>query len=111
MDPLHQFKKGVTTLVILDALEHGPRYAYGLRQQASKRTRGAFQFSEGALYPLLHSLQRKRWVNATRRHVAGRDRRYYTITPAGRHALTQLRRDWQLLTRALHQLTARPRRA
>ncbi len=109
MDPLHQFKKGVTTLVILDALEHGPRYAYGLRKHAYQRTRGAFQFSEGALYPLLHSLERKRWVKSTRRDVAGRDRRYYTITPAGRHALAQLRRDWQLLTRALHRLTTRRR--
>ena len=68
-DTLRQLKKGVTTLIVLDALEHAPLYGYGLRQEAYKRTRGTFNFSEGALYPLLHSLERKRWVKATRREV------------------------------------------
>ncbi len=108
-DTLRQLKKGVTTLIVLDALEHAPLYGYGLRQEAYKRTRGTFNFSEGALYPLLHSLERKRWVKATRREVAGRERRYYTITAAGRQSLTQLRRDWRFLMRSLKRLTT-PRR-
>ncbi len=107
MDTLRQLKKGVTTLIVLDALARGPRYAYDLRRETFHRTRGAFQFSEGALYPLLHSLERKHWLKSTRRHVARRDRRYYAITPAGRHALAQLRRDWQFLTRSLARLTTK----
>ena len=105
MDTLRQLKKGLTTLIVLDALARAPRYAYDLRRETFRRTCGAFQFSEGALYPLLHSLERKRWVKSTRRHVARRERRYYTITPAGRLALAQLRHDWHLLARALRRLT------
>jgi DNA-binding PadR family transcriptional regulator len=111
MDTLRQLKKGVTTLIVLDALKRRPLYGYGLRRETWRRTRGSFQFSEGALYPLLHSLQRKRWVKATRRAVAGRERRYYAITPTGRRALAQLRRDWQVLTRSLNRLTRRRQRA
>ena len=106
---LHQLKKGVTTLIVLDALDKGTLYGYGLRREVHERTKGTFQFSEGALYPLLHSLERKGWVKASRRQVVGRWRHYYEITPAGRHALTGLRREWKFLVKSLNRLVA-PRR-
>ena len=107
---LHQLKKGVTTLIVLDALDKGTLYGYGLRREVHKRTKGTFQFSEGALYPLLHSLERKGWVKARRRQVAGRWRHYYGITPPGR-ALAGLRREWKFLLNSLNRLAARRRRS
>ena len=103
-DPLRQLKKGLTTLIVLSALEKGVLYGYGLRRHAFERTRGKFGFSEGALYPLLHRLRRKRSVNARLAKVGGRERRYYVITPAGRHALADLRRDWQHLLDCLEAI-------
>jgi PadR family transcriptional regulator PadR len=103
-DPLRQLKKGLTTLVVLNALEKGELYGYGLRRHAFERTRGKFGFSEGALYPLLHGLRRKGWINARLTTVGGRERRYYVITPDGRRALTDLRRDWQHLLDCLEAI-------
>ena len=103
-DPLRQLKKGVTTLIVLSALEHGELYGYGLRRHVFERTRGRFSFSEGALYPLLHRLRRQGWIRARGTKVRGRPRRYYTITPTGRRALTGLRGDWQQLLKCLADL-------
>jgi DNA-binding PadR family transcriptional regulator len=94
---VRELKKGLTTLIVLSALEEGELYGYGLRREVSERTRGAFGFSEGALYPLLHGLQRKGWVGARFAKVRGRERKYYALTSEGRRALTALRQDWQQL--------------
>ncbi|MGD0016552.1 MAG: PadR family transcriptional regulator [Verrucomicrobiia bacterium] len=104
---LDQFKKGVTTLIVLNALEDGELYGYGLRREAFERTKGVFGFSEGALYPLLHSLECKEWVKASRRKVAGRWRRYYGITPRGRRALAELRREWNFLLNSMKSISTR----
>jgi len=67
-----QLRKGLTTLIVLDALEEGAWYAYGLRRAVHERTQGLFSLSEGALYPLLHALRARRWVSVQRRAVRGR---------------------------------------
>ena len=56
----------MTTLIVLDALEEGEWYAYGLRRAVHDRTHGLFTFSEGALYPLLHALRDQRLVSVER---------------------------------------------
>jgi PadR family transcriptional regulator PadR len=101
---LHQLKKGVTMLIVLDALETGPLYGYGLRREVQEHTKGTMQFSEGALYPLLYSLQRKGWVKESRREVGGRWRHYYALTPHGRRALSGLRREWKFLLDSLENI-------
>ena len=101
---LHQLKKGVTTLIVLDALEKGPLYGYGLRREVHEHTKGSLQFSEGALYPLLHSLQRNGWVKESRREVGGWWRHYYALTPRGRRALTEFRREWKFLLDSLENI-------
>ena len=107
--PLLQLKKGVTTLVVLDALEDSEQYGYGLRREVVHCTRGAFDISEGALYPLLHSLQKRGLVKSSQRKVGGRSRTYYAITPKGRHALADFRREWKALLDSLEIILKRSR--
>ena len=78
-----QLRKGLTSLIVLDALEEGEWYAYGLRRAVHDRPQRLFSFSEGALYPLLHALLARRLVTVQRRQVCGRERLYYTLTPKG----------------------------
>ncbi len=54
------------------------------------------------LYPLLHRLDRLGYVEARWDSPQGaRRRRYYRITPAGRSALTEQRRQWEVVSGAL----------
>jgi PadR family transcriptional regulator PadR len=94
----------LTTLIVLDALEEGAWYAYGLRLAVHDRTHGLFSFSEGALYPLLHALRARRLVTVQRRLVRGRERLYYTLTPKGQRTLDEFRCEWAALRNALAQV-------
>jgi DNA-binding PadR family transcriptional regulator len=99
-----QLRKGLTTLIVLDALEEGAWYAYGLRRAVHERTRGLFQFSEGALYPLLHTLRARGLVSVRPRKVHGRVRLYYALTAKGQQSLDEFRREWSVLQNAMTQV-------
>jgi DNA-binding PadR family transcriptional regulator len=54
------------------------------------------------LYPLLHRLDRLGYVEARWDSPAGgRRRRYYRITPRGKSALSERRRQWEVVAGAL----------
>lgn len=50
-----------------------------------------YALSPGTLYPTLHSLEEEGYLQSDKRVVAGRQRRYYTITPQGAEALVGAR--------------------
>ncbi len=99
-----QLRKGLTTLIVLDALEEDAWYAYSLRRAVHERTHGLFRFSAGALYPLLHTLRMRGLVRVQRRRAHGRLRLYYTLTTQGRLALNEFRREWHVLQSAMAQV-------
>ena len=53
--------------------------------------RHGYTISAGTLYPTLHSLEQAGYLTSEKRVVGGRQRRYYTLTPAGEAALGQAR--------------------
>lgn len=60
------------------------------------------EWTDGMLYPLLHRLDRLGYVEATwDSPPGGRRRRYYRITPTGRDALAEQRRQWEIVAGAL----------
>jgi PadR family transcriptional regulator PadR len=70
-------------------------------------THQQLQVEEGALYPALHRLERKGWLEAewgfTER---GRKAKYYQLTTAGRRQLTAEVRTWTRYTRAIGMVIA-----
>jgi DNA-binding PadR family transcriptional regulator len=95
MSMLPQFRKGTTVLVVLSALNRGETYGYEIRREAYRRTKGLLTINEGALYPLLHSLQRRGFVRVRQEKVKGRWRKYYRLTQRGRKELSALRHNWK----------------
>jgi len=104
LNPLAQLRKGTTALAVLAGLERGEVYGYGLRRDVHRKTKGIFGLNEGALYPLLHSLERRGLVRVRREKVRGRWRKYYRITARGRRDLVRRRRDWEHLRQVLDGL-------
>jgi len=104
MDLVGQLKKGTTRLAVLAALERGDGYGYGIRREVLHRTKGTFALNEGALYPVLHTLQRKGLVRRRIESVKGRERRYYALTAKGRRELDSARRQWQYVRDSLNAL-------
>ena len=104
MNPLAQLRKGTTVLAVLAGLERGEVYGYGMRREVHRKTKGIFGLNEGALYPLLHSLERRGLVRARQKKVKGRWRKYYRITERGRRDLLRWRHDWEHLRKVLYVL-------
>jgi PadR family transcriptional regulator len=98
-------KRGSAELAILSVLEDGPLHGYEIACRIERDTRGALHFTLASLYPLLYRLEAQGWLKADwDRARAGRDRRYYRLTSAGRKKLAPLRKEWRELFRALARL-------
>lgn len=80
--------------LILAVLEDGPRHGYAIIEALQARSGGSLELPTGTVYPALRRLERAGWLSGSWSTVAGRERRTYTITRAGRHALATQRAEW-----------------
>lgn len=97
--------RGSGELAILSLLDEQPLYGFEIAKQIGERTGGALQFTLASLYPLLYEMEKRGWVEGRwQANRAGRDRRYYSLTPSGRRHLAPLRREWHAFFQALNSL-------
>lgn len=89
--------------LVLAILEERESYGYAILKRIGELSNGELEWTEGMLYPLLHRLHRLGYVEATwdSSEAGGRRRRYYRITPRGRSALADHRRQWEVVSDAL----------
>src|SRR4051794_23631566 len=88
--------------LVLAILDEGESYGYAILKRINELSGGALEWTDGMLYPLLHRLDRLGYVEARWDAPEGaRRRRYYRITSAGRNALSEQRRQWQVVSDAL----------
>ena len=97
--------RGSAELVILALLAEEPLYGFDISKRIEEKTNGALSFTLASLYPMLYDLEKRgciagRWQP----NQAGRDRRYYNLTAAGKKQLAPLREEWRSFFRALDQL-------
>lgn len=95
--------------LILAALVDGPRHGYQLALDIEQRSNGTFRFNHGTLYPILHALESKGFIDGSWTQPAGskRRRRQYTLTAAGRDRLDRLRSAWETLFDSLFTVIGR----
>ena len=101
--------KGHLDLLLLGVLRGGPRHGYAVIADLRDRTDGAFDLSEGTVYPALHRLQDDGLLASDWEDVAGRRRRVYRLTADGRLALSGQRQRWRNFAAAVDAvLQSRP---
>ncbi|HKI00025.1 MAG TPA: helix-turn-helix transcriptional regulator [Candidatus Sulfotelmatobacter sp.] len=97
--------RGSGELAILAILAEQPLYGFEIAKQIGERTGGALQFTLASLYPLLYEMEKRGWVEGHwQANQAGRDRRYYRLTPSGKRQLAPLRQEWRSFFQALDSL-------
>jgi PadR family transcriptional regulator, regulatory protein PadR len=97
--------------LILSVLEEGPRHGYAIIEALQARSSGALDLPTGTVYPALRRLERAGWLSGSWSTVGGRERRTYTLTRAGRHALAAQRADWSEFSSAVEAVLRPPRPA
>jgi PadR family transcriptional regulator, regulatory protein PadR len=101
--------QGTLDLIVLQTLQWGPQHGYGIAQAIQAGSSNVLQVDTGSLYPALHRLERKKWIAATWRVSAHKQRtRVYRLTAAGRRQLAAERSRWQTLVDAMTGILARP---
>ena len=96
---------GSTPMLILSLLKDGDKYGYEMVAELARRSDDTFQLKEGTLYPLLHSLEKDKWVTSYVKVTdSGRERKYYRLTDAGRTQLAHKEEEWRLFSQQVNQV-------
>ncbi|MEX2179488.1 MAG: PadR family transcriptional regulator [Gemmatimonadaceae bacterium] len=97
--------QGTLDLLILKALSLGPQHGWAVSERIAQVSGAALQIPQGSLYPALHRLERRGWIEAEwggwGASDANRRAKYYELTRAGRKQLAEETRAWSQLTSAV----------
>jgi PadR family transcriptional regulator, regulatory protein PadR len=95
------------TFLVLLALRSGPKHGYEIASHLAERSRGFFTLSFGALYPILHRLEKGGLVSARWEAVGAKgakQRKVYALTAKGRKALVAERASFEAVAGAFARL-------
>lgn len=95
--------RGTLDLLILKALSLEPLHGVGISRRITQITRGAFQVSFGSLFPSLHRMEEKGWLEAEwRASENNRRAKYYRLTSSGRRQLRVEERGWNEVVKIMN---------
>ena len=94
--------QGTLDLLILKVVSLGPMHGYGISQRIRQVSREVLQVPQGSLYPALHRLEQRGWLNASwSESESGRPAKFYKLSPKGRRQLATEEQSWQRMTDAI----------
>ncbi len=100
--PRFPIPQGTLDMLILQILALEPAHGYGIAQRLDQISRSVVQVNQGSLYPALHRLEQKEWLQAEwKQSETGRDAKFYSLTRAGRKQLAVEKESWTKLTGAV----------
>ena len=102
--------RGTLDLLILKTLSWGPMHGLAVLRWIEQTTGDRLTIEEGALYPALHRMEEKGWLEAewgiTERN---RKAKFYRLSPLGRRQLTAELSKWARYTEAVGLVLAAAR--
>jgi transcriptional regulator len=105
MNPSDQkadFLKGTLDMLILKVVALGPIHGYAISQRIQQISNDLFQVQQGSLYPALHRLEDRAWLQAEWRATeTGREAKFYSLTRKGRKQLQAEVHNWEQISDAV----------
>lgn len=103
-EPL-ELVRGTLDLMILKTLSWTPMHGLAIVRWIEQTTNAQLQIEEGALYPALHRMEQKGWLEAEWRHTAqGRKAKFYRVTSLGKRQLQAELSRWARYSSAIAQV-------
>src|ERR1700691_3836362 len=94
--------RGTLDLLVLEALSLEHLHGGVISRRITQITKCAFQISFGSLFPALHRMEERGWVEAEWRSSDNNRRaKYYQLTSAGRAQLKDEERQWNQVVRIM----------
>jgi transcriptional regulator len=91
--------RGTLDLLVLKALSWGPMHGLAVLRWIEQTTRDQLLIEEGALYPALHRMEEKGWLDAEWGYTdRNRKAKFYRVTSSGRKQLASELTRWSRYT-------------
>jgi PadR family transcriptional regulator PadR len=103
-DPVSRVEllQGTLDLLILRTLLAGPTHGHAIAKHIQRTSQELLQVETGSLYPALHRLEAKGWIDASwELSEKGKRARFYCLTRLGRKQLATERSKWEAFSRAI----------
>src|ERR1700686_4029643 len=102
MPPSTDLLQGTLDLLILKTLALEPMHGWGVAQRIQQVSKNVFQIGQGSLYPALHRLEYKGWIQADWGESENNRRaKYYSLTRTGKKQLQAEVESWDRLAAAV----------
>ena len=96
--------KGSTTMLILNLLKRQDMYGYQMIKKLKKTSEDVFELKEGTLYPILHTLEEKRYITSYWDESSSKKRKYYSITKKGKDVLKEKETEWKIFSNGVNKV-------
>ena len=97
--------QGTLDLLVLKTLSWGPAHGYSVARWIQQLTNDVLTVGEGSLYPALHRLEERGWVDSEwRRSENNRKAKFYKLTPQGRAQLRSESESWNQFALAIQKV-------
>jgi PadR family transcriptional regulator PadR len=107
VDPAADILQGTLDLLILKAASLEPMHGWGISRRIQQISRGVLEVNQGSLYPALHRLVKRGWLEASwGTSENNRRARFYRLTSTGRRHLVQQTATWRRLSGAVDAILA-----
>ena len=94
--------QGTLDLLILQTLAREAQHGHGISLAIRARSGDLLSVETGSLYPALHRLEKKGWLDSQWKISENNQRaKYYCLTKTGRKLRTAEQNRWRLLVRAV----------
>src|SRR3954464_9610347 len=102
--------RGTFDLILLKTLSWAPMHGLGVLRWIEEVTEQRLQIEEGALYPALHRLEQRAWLDAQGGYTENnRKAKYYRLAAIGRRQLTTELSKWARYTEAVGMIVRAPK--
>ena len=93
---------GTLDLLILRTLQKDALHGWAISERIQHVSEGVLQVNQGSLYPALHRLEHKNWIEAEWKvSELGRRAKYYRLTTSGRKQLAIETDAWERMQHAV----------
>jgi PadR family transcriptional regulator PadR len=101
--------RGTLDLLVLKVVALGPSHGYAIAQRLQQISKDFFQVHQGSLYPALHRLEDRGWLQAEwKESETGREAKFYSLTKRGRRQMEAEVVHWERLCDAVALVLSAP---
>jgi transcriptional regulator len=97
--------QGTLDMLVLKTLSRGTMHGYEVSKWIRETTNEALLVEEGSLYPALHRMEKRGWIQSEwGASENNRKAKYYSLTETGRRQLQIESSGWDRMTEAISKI-------